>query len=226
MLRKIGIESWLQFGITICVVLLIVVPTLNEPSAAAVFFGYRTLLVVISILTVIGSRRNAETISLSFLGLLSGWAILSIISIAGIPGSHFDALSIFYRHLLFFVAFLCLAHYNRSLSARWKGSVLVVFVALNLAHLVPALIREHRPVAGFSAYNPNYFGTFLLIGLAATVSVAAFGVRRAWRIAAAASALVLFFGIVQTSSRGALLAAAAIVGLGAIRAGNRIPRQV
>jgi O-antigen ligase len=226
MLRKIGIESWLQFGITICVVLLIVVPTLNEPSAAAVFFSYRTLLVIISILTVIGSRRNAETISFSFLGLLSGWAILSIISIAGIPGSHFDALSIFYRHLLFFVAFLCLAHYNRSLSARWKGSVLVVVVALNLAHLLPALIREHRPVAGFSAYNPNYFGTFLLIGLAAAVAVAAFGVHRAWRIAAAASALVLFFGIVQTSSRGALLAAVAIVGLGAIRAGNRIPRQI
>ena len=226
MLKKIGIESWLQFGIAICVVLLIVVSTLNESSGATVFFTYRTLLVAVSILAVIGSRRNTETISVSFLGLLSGWVILSLISVARIPGSHFDALSIFYRHLLFIVAFLVLAHYNRRLSPRWKGSLLAVVVAMNLVHLLPDLIREHRPVAGFSAYNANYFGTFLLVGLAATVAVAAFGTRRAWRIAAALCALLLLFGIVQTSSRGAVLAAVGIVGLAAVRTGNRIPRQI
>jgi len=225
-LKKIGIESWLQFGITICVVLLIVVTTLNESSAATVFFIYRTLLVAVSIFAVIGSRGNTETISVSLLGLLSGWVILSLISIARIPGPHFDALSIFYRHVLFIAAFLALAHYNRSLSPRWKGTLLAVVVAINLVHLLPDLIRGHRPVAGFSAYNANYFGTFLLVGLAATVAVAAFGVRREWRIAAALCAVLLLFGIVQTSSRGAVLAAVGIVGLAAVRAGNRIPRQI
>jgi len=224
--KKIGIENWAQFGIAICVVLLIVVPTLNEPSATAVFFAYRTLLVAVSIFVVIVSRRKAETISVSFLGLLSGWAVLSLISMARIPGSHFDALSIFYRYLLFIVAFLSLAYYNRSLSARWKGSLLAILVALSLVQVLPELLREHRPIAGFSAYNPNYFGTFLLVGLAATVSVTVFCVLRAWRIAAAASAVVLFYAIVQTSSRGAVLAAVAIVGVASIRAGKRIPRQI
>ncbi len=225
MLKRLGIESWLQLGITVCVVSLIIVSTLDE-NGAALFFTYRTLLVVIMILCAIGSPRSGPGISRAFLGLLALLMTLVLISVFRIPGSHFEAFSIFYRHAFFIGALLSLAHYNRYQSARWKGTLLAVLVAVNLAHLLPDLIRGHRPVAGFAAYNPDYFGTFLLIGFAASLAVAVFGAMFEWRVAAAISAALLVFGIIQTSSRGAVLAAVCIVIIAAVRSGGRIPRQV
>ena len=71
MLKRLGIESWLQLVITVCVVSLIIVPTLDE-NGAALFFTYRTLLVMIIILCAIGSPRSGPGIWRAFLGLLRG----------------------------------------------------------------------------------------------------------------------------------------------------------
>src|SRR5206468_1039803 len=92
-------------------------------------------------------------------------------------------------------------------------------------HLLPDLVMNHRPVAGFSL-NPNYFGTFMLVGLAASLAVAVFGTTLVWRVAAAGIGALLLFGIVQTASRGAALAVAGIAVVAAVRAGSRIPRYV
>src|SRR5262245_16630474 len=223
--RKLGVENWLQFWITLGVISILVVPTLSDPSTATGFFLYRTALVAIIVLSALGSRRQEARISRPFLALAAISVILSLISISRIPGSHFDAFSIFYTHTLFITACVSLAHYSRSSSSRWKGMLLAALVAVNLAHLLPDLIRAQR-VAGFSMNNPDYFGTYMLVGLAASIAVAVFAAEAAWRIAAGVSAAFLFLGIVRTSSRGAALAATGVVILAAIRSGQRIPRRV
>src|SRR5215813_3030296 len=173
-LRKIGIENWLQIWITVAVVALLVMPTVNDPSTASGFFLYRTALVAIIVLCAWGSRRQEVRISMSFLALAAVSVILSLISISRIQGSHFDAFSILYTHVLFIAACLSLAYYSRSSLPRWKGLLLAVLVAVNLTHLLPDLTRAHERVAGFSLNNPDYFGTFMLVGLAASIAVAVF----------------------------------------------------
>src|SRR5439155_10733414 len=133
---------------------------------------------------------------------------------------------LWYRHTFFISAFLALALYSRYQSARWRGTLLGTVVFVNLIHLVPDLLLNRRPVAGFSTNNANYFATFMLIGMAASLAVVIFGTKPAWRIAAAVSGSLLLFGIIQTASRGATLAAVLVAVVAAIRSGNRVPRRV
>jgi len=225
-LNRFGIESPLQLAITICVGCLIVVPTLADPSTALVFVATQSLMVLLAILCLLGSRDYDKRISTTFLGFLAIWVLLALISIGRMPGSHFDALLIFYRHVFSIGALLSLAYYNQRSSARWKATILAVLIAVSLGHLLPELIRPHRPVAGFSHYNPDYFGTFLLIGLAASMATAVFVALPVWRLVGAAAALALFFGITQTLSRGAVLAAVLMVIVLAIRSRDHIPRRL
>ena len=58
MLGRLGIETRLQLAITMSVVALIIVTTLGGSGGAPwVFFTYRTLLVLIAILSAIGSQK-------------------------------------------------------------------------------------------------------------------------------------------------------------------------
>src|SRR6266705_3234911 len=202
MLSRFGIETRLQLAITICVVSLVIVTTLGGSGGAPwVFFTYRTLLVVIAILSAIGSRRADLRICPAFLtctGVLFG---LMLISVLRIQGSHFEAFYLWFKYGFFACAFLCLANYARYQSAAWKGLLLGTVVAVNLSHLLPDLVLRHSQVIGFSRNNANYFATFLLIGLAASLAVAVFGAMTAWRVAAAVSAALILYGVVKTSSR-------------------------
>src|SRR4029079_7878817 len=103
---------------------------------------------------------------------------------------------------------------------------LTAVVALNIIHLIPDFVRFNQPFAGFSTNNVNYFGTFLLTGLAGAMSVAVFGFQARVRLAAGAAAALIFFGISQTWSRGATLAAGLMLAACAVRAVSRIPRRV
>jgi O-antigen ligase len=226
-LNHLGIESRLQLAITICVVALIVITTLGGSGGAPwVFFSYRTLLLVIAILSAIGSRQADYRLNRVFLACTVALFALMLISVLRIPASHFEAFYLWFKYAFFAVALLSLANYARYQSARWRGCILASIVAVDLAHLVPELVLNRDLVRGFSTNNPNYFATFLLIGLAVTVAAAAFGVVTSWRIAAAVAGAVLLFGIVRTSSRGGTLAAMAMITVAAIRARGRIPRQV
>ncbi len=227
MLKVLGIETRLQLAITICVVTLILVTPLGgSGGAASVFFAYRTLLLATIILCTIGSLRQDLRISPVFVGLIGVNIILALISLWRIEGSHFAGMYLWYRHTFFISAFLALALYSRYQSARWRGALLGAVVFCNLIHLVPDLVMNRRPVAGFSTFNPNYFATFMLIGMAASLAVVIFGTRFVWRIAAAVSGSLLLFGIIQTASRGGALAAGLIIVVAAVRSGSRIPRQV
>lgn len=226
LLKTLGIETRLQLSVTVCVLALIVVTPLGGSGGAPpVFFIYRTLLLVLTILCAFGSRNASLRISPDFIALVVVELLLMLISTLRIQGSHFESFYLWYRHAFYACAFLALAFYSRYQSARWKGLVLGAVVAVNIAHLVPDLVTRRLPVAAFSN-NPNYFGTFLLIGLAGTLAVVVFGTATRWRIISAAAAALLIFGITQTSSRGATLAAAFVGLAAAIRAGSRIPRHV
>ena len=68
MLSKLGIETRLQLAITVCVMALLIVTTLGGSGGAPwVFFTYRTLLVLIAILSAIGSWRADQRIRPIFL---------------------------------------------------------------------------------------------------------------------------------------------------------------
>jgi O-antigen ligase len=192
-----------------------------------VFLTYRTSLVAIAILSAIGSHNITELkICRKFLGALLCLFALMLISVLRIPGSHFEGFYLWSRYLLFAVAFVNLANFARYQSARWRGFLFATIVTVQLGHLLPDLVRNPSVVTGFSKNNANYFATFLLIGLAATVAAAIFATVTEWRIAAGVSAAVLLFGIVRTSSRGATIAVVAMLTVTAIRARGRIPRQV
>ena len=63
MLSRIGIENKLQLTIALCVVTILVVTTLgNSGGAPWVFFTYRSLLIVVAILSAVGCRQADERI--------------------------------------------------------------------------------------------------------------------------------------------------------------------
>ncbi len=227
MLRKFGIETPIQLAVALCVIGLVVVTTLGGSGGApAVFFIYRTLLLVITILCVWGSRKADTEIARWFLALIVLLAGLMWLSVLRIQGSHFEGMYLWYKFVLFASMFLALAHYSRYQSAAWKGLLLGSVVATGAIHLIPDLLTSHEGIAGFSRNNADYFATYLLIGVAASLAVVVFGTERKFRIAALISAAVLAFGIVQTDSRAATLAAGAMAAVAAVRAGNRIPRRL
>ncbi len=227
MLSRLGIETRLQFAITLCVATLIIVTTLGGSGGAPwVFFTYRTLLVLIAILSAIGSRDADFRIGRVFLGCTVLLFALMLVSVLRIPGSHFEGFYLWFKYLFFASAFISLANYARYQSARWRALLVSTVVAVDLAHLLPDLVFNRSLVKGFSTNNANYFATFLLIGFSVSVAAAVFALVPTWRAAAAIVGAVLLFGIVKTSSRGAFLAVIAMITVAAVRARGRIPRQV
>jgi len=225
-LNRLGIETRLQLAITICVVSLVIATTIGSGGPPWVFFTYRSLLVAIAVLSAIGSRRADFRICRIFLALTLLLFGLMLVSVLQIQGSHFEGFYLWFKYAFFAAAFFNLAHYARYQSARWRGLLLAVIVATCLAHLLPDLIRNQGIVKGFSPNNANYFASFLLIGLAISIAGAVFALLPKWRIAALTSAGLILVGIVKTSSRGATLAALAMIVVAGFRARGRIPRQV
>src|SRR5881396_2035658 len=135
MLKTLGIETRLQLAITICVVTLVLVTPLGGGGGAApVFFTYQSLLLVITILCAIGSRRHTTVgavydravidrayslrISPLFLVLIAATAVLALLSLLRVQSSHFAGLYLWYQRTFFISAFLALALYSRYQSAR------------------------------------------------------------------------------------------------------------
>jgi hypothetical protein len=181
----------LQFAIAAGVISLILLTTLGGSGGATpVFFIYRTLLLLITILCIVACRHQQLRIAPALLAAVYVALALMLISMLRIRGSHFEGFYLWYKHAFFMAAFLGLAWYSRSQPFRWKATILTAVVVLNVIHLVPDLVRYNQPFGGFSTNNVNYFGTFLLTGLAATMSVAVFGFPVRIRIAAGATALI------------------------------------
>lgn len=225
-LKTLGIETGLQALVLLAAMTLVLITPLGGSGGApTVFFIYRSTLLLLIILCAIGCKSMDFRIHRTFMALLIAAFTLMFLSVLRVEGSRFVAFYLLYRHTFFIGAFVGLACYARYQSAAWKGTLLGTVVASCLGHLIPELTK-HGQIAGFSTNNANYFGTYLLVGLAASLAVALFGRRPDWRTAAGLTAAVLFFGISRTWSRGALLAAGAMIAVAAYRAGSRIPRRV
>ena len=122
---------------------------------------------------------------------------LMLLAVLRIRGSHFEGLYLWYKYAFFTCAFLSLANYARTQSAKWKGLFLAIIVVVDLSHLLPDLILRRAQVVGFSHNNANYFATFLLIRLAVAISVAVFATDRLWRALATVSGAVILFGVIR-----------------------------
>src|SRR5262249_5977115 len=142
---------------------------------------YRTLLLCIAILTAIGSHDSDWKISRVFISLLALLFFLMLISVLRIPGSHFDGYYLWYRYAFFACAFLNLASYARYQSHRWKGLLLGSVVGVALAYLLPDLIKRHDRIYGFSLVNGDYFATYLLVAVAASLAAAIYVSHTQWR---------------------------------------------
>src|SRR5437762_28217 len=171
MLKALGIESRLQLAITISLIMLIVVATLGSGGQdPPVFFIYQTLLIAITILCTIGCRGTDLRISPLFLVLVATLFSLMLISVLRIPGSHSEAFYLWYRYAFFACMFLSLAKYAMYQSPRWKKLLLGIIVAVGLAYLLRDVVMNHSDrIVGFSPFNGDYFATFLLIALAASL---------------------------------------------------------
>src|SRR6185295_3281403 len=124
-------------------------------GATPVFFIYRTLLLAITILCIIGCRTSDRRIAPSIIAMTGVALALMLISFLRLPGSHFEGFYLWYKHAFFISAFLALAWYSRYQPAKWKELILATIIVLNVLHLLPDIVRLRQPFAGFSANNVN-----------------------------------------------------------------------
>src|SRR5439155_7954702 len=78
----------------------------------------------------------------------------------------------------------------------------------------------------FTTYEPNYYESYIMEYIADCLAVFLFWTMSSLRITAAFSGSLLFFGIIQTASRGATLGLVPVLVLAAIRSGGRVPSRV
>lgn len=181
----------------------------TEATHPAVLFTYRSLLFVIVLWCAWNLYRTRSfTVCPIFLAAC-GVCSLLMLSFLRLPAS-FEGFYYWYPVLLFGALFVFLSAYARSQTARWKYRLLGLIVAIQLVYLFAGLVsRNGRITAGFS--NPDYLASFLLVGFSVCVSVALFRSERLWRICGIAGAATFYYGITQTTSRGATVAAFVIV---------------
>jgi O-antigen ligase len=223
MLDGLGIRNRLDLLLLVSLIVLVAITPLgNEGTQPLVFAAYRTLLFVILIACCLPLRRIQDVpISPGFLLSAAALVMVMLVSVLVRPVSHFEGLYTFYRDLLFLMAFLTLAQRHRWLSTSLKQAVLASVVAIDLVYVTASVAAGARPFrATFS--NPNYFASFLLVGFAVAVAATSSEGSQKLRAWGAISALILWYGISQTWSRGATLAALAVLGA----AMARMPRPL
>ncbi len=190
------------------------IPLGQEGTEPASFLLYRVLLFGLVALSVWDVRKREVAPDFPRVVYLMIGALLALmaISVWASPGRNVNGATIWYEHVVFALFFFAMARFAARQSAAWRGRLLVVIIGATLAHLTLALLSGTRPLRG-SFVNENHLASYLLVGLAAAAAIAASHKNIFWRLAAGGSALLLFYGITETLSRGATLAA---VGVGAV----------
>ncbi len=225
MMSRLGIESRLDAVVIFSLILLIAVTPLGSEATHPLILGsYRTLLALISILTVVRLRQfDLPKVSLSFLGTCTLVMFGMLGSVILRSGSHFDGFYTFYQNSLFLAAFIALASYARTRTAAWKATVSIAIVLTHIAYIAGALFyRLHHPGPLTGPFvNANYFASYLLVGFAICAAAVFFCSNPKVRVASFLAGLILFYGMAQTTSRGAFLSAMALLATGLFRAARR-----
>ena len=222
MLERLGMRDWRDLTLWLCVVSLVAVtPSGTESTHPLVLGIYRTLLlVIIGLYATRAVRSGLPGLSPYFSGALILLAAIALISVLSSRGSLFEGFYFFYFNALFTAAFVAVAHSGIARRPAWKYTVLASVVLIDVSYLAGALILGKRPLLG-PFVNANYLASFVLPGVAICTATALLAASLRLRIAAAAAGLFLYYGIGQTSSRGATLAGLAMLGLAGFRAARR-----
>jgi O-antigen ligase len=207
------------FGV---LVLVFITPFGGESTAGWAMFLHRTLLFAVAGLCLAGlGNRETRDFGIAAYGLLGATLLTMFSSIWIADRAPFDGFYVWYHHLLFAVFFVLLARFASAQSTAWKSTLLAGVVSVTVAHCAWSLISETPPLLG-AFINTNYFGSYLLVGFASALAMAARHAGLRWRILAGASAILLLYGITQTLSRGALLAAMGVTVLAVYKMSLRI----
>jgi O-antigen ligase len=216
MFKRWGIENSLDGVIFLSLILLVAITPLGSEATHPIVLGlYRTLLILILLVSTIRTRRyDLPQVCFLFLGASTTVLLAMYGSVVLRSGAHFEGIYVFYKNALFLAAFVSLASFHRTRSAQWKNAVLALVVIIELVYLAAAWIMTRmtgiQPLIG-PFVNPNYFASYLLVGFAVCVAVALYVKMLSVRITASVTGLILFIGIGQTSSRGAFLSVLAVL---------------
>ncbi len=208
-------SSKLPYLTGIAVVLLVfVTPFGSESTAGWAIFVHRALLFAIAGMCLVGLRdRETRDFGIGIYALASLSLLIMFLAVWSSNRNLFDGFHLWYHHILFALFFVAIARLSRTQSMRWKSGVLASVTSVMVGHLIWSTLTEITPLSG-PFVNPNYFGSYLLVGFSISLAIAARHVAIRWRIAGALSATFLLYGITQTLSRGALVAALGVMVLG------------
>ncbi len=222
MLERIGLTNKREMIVFACLILLVAIaPAGKEGTQPVILFLHRSLLMgIIAAYAMWTDRSKLQRLCPYFVASLVGILGILLISVLWWQGSLFEGFYTYYTNVLFILAFVALAHAGTARQSGWKFAVLASVVLIDIAYLASALVGA-APIVQGPFVNPNYLASFLLPGLAVCVAVVLWGTALGYRAIAALAGLFLFYGIGQTSSRGATLAGLVLLGL----AGFRIARR-
>jgi O-antigen ligase len=218
MFKALGANSRAEVVLFVAIVLLVAItPAGREATAPAIFIAHRSLLVLITAisLSILKDGREAD-VSPLYVGLCGLLLLLMFASVVLNAGPRFNGFYRWYQYLFFGSAFLALAALHRQRGAHWKRALLWAVAGIGAAYVAGALIIGARPLIG-PFVNPNYFASFLIPGFCVATAFLLFGEGVYLRAVSAGFAAFLLFGMTQTSSRGATLAAVAAIALGVLR---------
>ncbi len=204
------------------VLLIFITPFGSESTAGWAIFLHRLLLFGI-VATCLISLWNRETLDFG-VGIYALAGVSLLIMFFAVWGSNrniFDGFHLWYHHLLFALFFFSIARFNRTQSIRWKSAILGSVATVIVVHLGWSLLTQVMPLSG-PFVNPNYFGSYLLVGFSISLATAARHPSIRWRILGALGAAFLLFGITQSLSRGALIAALGVTALALYKMNRRI----
>ena len=204
------------------VLLVFITPFGSESTAGWAIFVHRALLFAISGMCLVGLRdRETRDFGVGLYALASLSLLIMFLAVWSSNRNLFDGFHRWYHHVLFALFFLTIARFCRTQSMRWKSGVLASMTCVMVGHLVWSVITEITPLSG-PFVNPNYFGSYLLVGFSISFATAARHLAIRWRIAGALSATFLLYGITQTLSRGALVAALGVMVLALYKMNRRL----
>lgn len=187
-----------------------ITPFGNESTDGWAIFLHRSLLCGIIALCVVSlGRRATSDLEIKAYLLVGGSLLVMFFAIWASSRATFDGFYLWYQHLLFVLFFIFLTRFNRPQTIEWKATILASLTVVIVVHCAWSLATQEAPISG-PFVNTNYFGSYLLVGLASSLATATRHQRTFWRILGALSAAFLLFGITQTVSRGALVAALGI----------------
>lgn len=188
---------------------------LGHLSAQPVLFLlYRTLLFgAIAVGLWVARTTPGPGLPARVYGLIAGTLGLMLVSLWGNPASLGHGYLEWGEQALLALYLIALARFSGRQTLGWKSTLLAMVVATPAMHLAYGLAVTTGPLSGPFA-NPNHFASYLLVGFGAAFAVALFHPNRSPRLAAGATGLFLGYGVLATVSRGATLAALAVVLVG------------